>query len=56
MTTSEQAQYIMTRRAWEYILERQAKEQGILARNHEEEREMFYRANKDIMDLGAGRA
>lgn len=56
MTTTEQAQYIMTRAAWEQILSRQQNDRDVLKANHEEEREMFYRANKDIMDLGTGKA
>jgi len=51
MTTGKQAQYIITREAWKQILEQQSDERDILKAKHEEEREMFYRANKDIMDL-----
>lgn len=47
----EQAQYIITQKAWEQLLDRQLNERNILKTNHEQEREMFYRANKDIMDL-----
>ncbi len=55
MTTTEQAQYIMTRHAWTKILQRQAYEREVLKHNHEQEREMFYRANKNIMDMGGGK-
>ena len=36
--------------AWKKLLERQTYERGVLAQNHEEEREMFYRANKTTFD------
>jgi hypothetical protein len=56
VTTTERAQVIMTRAAWQQILKRQSEERDILKANHEEEREIFYRSNKSIMDLDAGTA
>ena len=36
--------------AWQQMLKRQEQERQILKRNHEEEREMFYRSNKSTFD------
>lgn len=36
--------------AWKTLLKRQGDEREVLRANHEEEREMFYRANKTTFD------
>ena len=35
---------------WKALLARQRMERDVLTRNHEEEREMFYRLNKATLD------
>jgi len=41
---------VLLQARWNAILRRQAEEREVLKRNHEEERELFYRSNKSTFD------
>lgn len=46
----QSARQFLARQDWRKLLTRQREEHDILARNHTEEREAYYRRNKAILD------